>query len=331
MRKISEELNGVKTVGIAGHIRPDGDCVGSCMALRLYLEENFSQLQAVDVYLEEIPKSYHILQGTDRILTECGQDREYDLFIALDCGDMQRLGQAEKYFRSAKRTICYDHHISNTGYADENYIFADASSTAEVIYHVMEPEKISKAVAEAIYMGLVHDTGIFQYSCTSPETLEIAAELLRKGVNGGYITDTTFMEKTYVQNQILGRALLESILALDGTCIISAVKRKVMEFYGVKPADLEGIVGQLRLTKGVETALFLYELSNQEYKVSMRSKSIVDVSAIASYFGGGGHVRAAGCVMQGSYHDVINNLTKHIEKQMKAAREKEEQAKAAQE
>ncbi|MDO5540884.1 MAG: bifunctional oligoribonuclease/PAP phosphatase NrnA [Eubacteriales bacterium] len=321
MKKISEELNGIKTVGIAGHIRPDGDCVGSCMAVRLYLEENFPQLEKVDVYLEQIPQSFYLLKGTDRIIHDCTQDYEYDLFIALDCGDILRLGDAARYFKSAKHTICYDHHISNSGYADENYIVPDSSSTSEILYHVMDDDRISLAVAEALYMGIVHDTGVFQYSCAKPETLETAANLLRKGVNGGYIIDTTFMEKTYVQNQILGRALLESIMVLNGTCIISAVKKKDMKFYGVTPADLDGIVSQLRLTKGVETALFLYETGNQEYKVSMRSKQIVDVSVIARYFGGGGHVRAAGCTMQGSFHDVVNNLTKHIEKQMKAVSE----------
>ena len=326
MKKISEVLQNAQTVAIAGHIRPDGDCVGSCMALKLYLEEIFPELQTVDVYLEEIPASYHILQGTDTIRHSCAEDKEYDLFIALDCADKQRLGAAAKYLDTAKRSICYDHHISNKGFAQENEIFPDSSSTSEVIYHVMEDEKISKAVAEALYMGLVRDPGAFQYSCTAPETLEIAANLLRKGVNGNYIIDTTFLEKTYVQNQILGRALLESIMVLDGACIISGIKRKDMDFYGVKPSDLDGIVSQLRLTKGVETAIFLYETANQEYKVSLRSKQTVDVSVIASYFGGGGHVRAAGCTMQGSFYDVVNNLTKHIEKQMKAAKEEEQTA-----
>lgn len=149
-----------------------------------------------------------------------------------------------------------------------------------------------------------------------------AAELLRKGIRSSEIVDVTYMEKTYVQNQILGRALLESIMVLDRKCIISSIRMKDMDFYGITPKDLDGIVSQLRLTKGVEVAMFLYEIGNHEYKVSMRSKSIVDVSAIAKLFGGGGHVRAAGCTMQGSFYDVVNNLTKYIEKQMKAADEK---------
>lgn len=319
LNKIGAELEGVKTVGIAGHIRPDGDCVGSCMGLYLYLKKYFPQLTAVDVYLEEISECYHIIAGTECIIHSCEEDKEYDLFIALDCGDRKRLGDAEKYLDSAGRTLCYDHHISNDGFADKNFIDAGISSTSELIYHIMEEEKITKEIAEALYMGIAHDTGVFQYSCASPDTMEVAAALMRKGIDHSRIVDTTFMEKSYLQNQILGRALLESIMVLNGRCIISAIKLKDMDFYGVKPAELDGIVSQLRMTRGVEVAIFLYETGNHEFKVSMRSKSVVDVSAVAKYFGGGGHVRAAGCSMQGSFYDVVNNLTKHIEKQMKAA------------
>ena len=130
---------------------------------------------------------------------------------------------------------------------------------------------------------------------------------------------TDLFQKTYLQNQILGRALLESMLLMDGKCIISALRKKDLDFYGVTSEDLDGIVSQLRNTTGVEVAIFLYETAIQEFKVSLRSNGRVDVSRVASYFGGGGHVRAAGCTMQGSVYDVLNNLTLHIEKQLKGA------------
>ena len=146
--------------------------------------------------------------------------------------------------------------------------------------------------------------------------MEVAARLMRKGVDCSAIINDTYYDKTYHQKQILGRALLESILIMDKKVIFSAVRQKEMDFYGVAPADMEGIVETLMGTTGVEVAIFLYETSPRTYKVSLRSRSRVDVSVIASYFGGGGHVRAAGCSMQGSIHDVVNNLTLHIEKQM---------------
>ena len=130
------------------------------------------------------------------------------------------------------------------------------------------------------------------------------------------IIDETFYQKTYMQNQILGRCLLECIMVLDGRCIVSAVSQKTLEFYGASSKDLDGVIEQLRITKGVEVAILLYEIATQEYKVSMRANGDVDVSKIAIYFGGGGHKKAAGCTLNGSYYDVINNLTKLIEEQL---------------
>src|SRR5699024_335912 len=267
-------------------------------------------------YLEDVPEAYRIIAHTDEVRTEMPTDRNYDLFICLDCGDLQRLGFSQPLFSRAGQTLCIDHHISNDAFADMNYIEPDASSTSELVFTLLDSGKISKRVAEALYMGIAHDTGVFQYSCTSPETMEIAAELMRKGIDGNEIIDKTYYEKTYVQNQILGRALLESMLILDKRCIVSVIRKKSMEFFQAKPSDLEGIVSQLRLTKGVEVAMFLHETEAQKFKVSLRSKGKVDVSKIAQYFGGGGHVRAAGVTMQGSSHDVINNITEQIALQL---------------
>jgi phosphoesterase RecJ-like protein len=139
---------------------------------------------------------------------------------------------------------------------------------------------------------------------------------MEKGIRCAELLEETFYKKTYLQNQILGKALLESMRILDGKCIVSVVRKRDMDFFGVGPMDLEGIVSQLKLTEGVEVAIFMYQTGNLEYKVSLRSKESVDVSRIASYFGGGGHVRAAGVTMKGTFHDIINNLTLHIESQM---------------
>lgn len=172
-------------------------------------------------------------------------------------------------------------------------------------------------------MGIAHDTGVFQYSCTSPETMEIAAKLMRKGIDQSEIIEKTYYEKTYIQNQILGRALLESMLIMDKRCIVSVIRQRSMKFFQAEPADLEGIVSQLRQTKGVEVAIFLHELAPQKFKVSLRSKKIVDVSEIARYFGGGGHVRAAGVTMEGTSYDVINNITARIALQFNEAEEQD--------
>ena len=206
--------------------------------------------------------------------------------------------------------------MSNQSFADQNYIMPDASSTSELIYNLLDYGKMSVETAECLYTGMVHDTGVFRYSCTHPSTMRAAAALMEKGIDFTKIITETFDEKTYAQNQVLGRALLESFLFMDGRCIVSYVTKEEMDFYQVKAKHLDGIVSQLRLTAGVEVAIFIYEMETQLFKVSLRSNGKVDVSKIAVFFGGGGHMRAAGCDMQGSMYDVINNLTAEIEKQL---------------
>lgn len=315
MEKIANELKGINTVAIAGHVRPDGDCVGSCMGLYLYLKENYPDI-AADVYLEQPGAQFSFLSCFEEIKTVYQTGKVYDLLITLDVSDKNRIGVAEEAYETAKKRVCIDHHISNWGLGDINEIRPDASSTCEVLYTLLEEEKVSKAVAEAIYTGMVHDTGVFQYSCTSPETMRIAAKLMEKGIPFTKIVEESFYEKTYVQNQILGRCLMESILLMDGKCVIGVVKKKMMDFYHVEPKDLDGIVQQLRIIKGVEVAIFIYEVKPQEFKVSLRSKGKVNVNEVASYFGGGGHVLAAGCTFHGSVYDVMNNLLEIIEKQL---------------
>lgn len=315
MLKLDEILQGVKRAGIAGHVRPDGDCTGSCLALYQYLRMYYPKV-STDVYLEEIPNSFHMLTGADEIRHELPEDTGYDVFFALDCGDTKRLGFAGTLFEQAKKTVCIDHHVSNLAFADVNQIVPDASSTSELIYDLLEKERITKEIAEALYLGIVHDTGVFQYSCTKPSTMEAAAELLRKGIDGPKIIEKTFYEKTYAQNQVLGKALLESICLMDGKVIFSYITKKSMNFFGVKAKDLEGIVSQLRVTTGVEAAIFLYELESGEFKVSLRSKEKVDVSKVAQYFGGGGHVRAAGLTFRGTVHDAVNNIVGQVALQL---------------
>ena len=227
MTKLETMIDQAGKIVILGHVNPDGDCAGSCLAVYNYIKE-WDSTKAVTVRLERAPSKFSYLSGFDAI--------------------------------------------------DES--------------------RISKHVAECIYTGIIHDTGVFKYSNTSRKTMEIAGKMMEKGIDFGTIIDGSFYKKTYMQSQILGRALLESITFLDGRCIFSVVRKKDMDFYGVDKSDLDGIVGP------------------QQYKVSLRSQKIVDVSQVAAYFGGGGHVRAAGCTMSGSVHDVVNNLSAHIAEQL---------------
>ena len=315
---LDEMLKCAGKIALGGHIRPDGDCVGSCLGLYRYIKDNYKEIET-DLYLEDIPEPFKFLEGAEDILHEIPEDKTYDLFICLDCGSEDRLGFSAPLFKKAVQTACIDHHVSNGSFAEENYVVPDASSTSELIYNLAEKEKISKSAAEALYLGIVHDTGVFQYSCTGPSTFMAAAELLGKGIDAPKIVRDTFYVKTYAQNQILGRALMESIMFLGGACIVSYIRKSTMEFYGVTPKELDGIVSHLKNTKGVKTAVFMYETEPEVYKISLRSDDTVDVSAIAARFGGGGHKKAAGLTMSGSFYNIINRLSAQIESQLKGS------------
>ena len=315
MKDFASQLIDVKTVAIAGHVRPDGDCVGSCLATYNYLKQQFPEIKAT-LYLEPIPNIFKFLAGADEIVHTCENENMYDLFIAQDCGDAGRLGDAAKYFHTAKKTVCVDHHISNDSFADENYIFPDASSTSELVFTLIGEKYISKEIAECIYVGIVHDTGVFQYSCTSAKTMEIAGKLMETGIDYSKIVDETFYQKTFEQNRILGKALLNSRQYLDGKMIASVITTEEMEQFHVLPKHLDGIVNQLRVTKGTEVAVFLYQTGDASYKVSARSNGQVNVAELAVKFGGGGHAKAAGFSMEKSPDEILETIQQEVSRRL---------------
>jgi len=319
MMKLSELLEHAGTAVIAGHVNPDGDCVGSCLALYGYIKETYPDVR-VTVFLEEIPRVYSFVKGSEEAKASCDIE-QCDIFFSLDSGDVKRIGVAGDLFSKSPVTVCIDHHISNTGYGTVNYIRPEASSTSELVYELIASDggSISKETAEALYLGIIQDTGVFQYSCTGIRTMQIAGDLMSRGINFTKIIQETFFQKTYIQNLLLGRALTDSRLLLGGTCIVSVVSKEQIDSLNGDVSDLDGIVSQLRNTKGVETAVFLYEVSCNTYKVSMRSADFVDVSRIAVKYGGGGHRRAAGCTMTGESSVILSKILAEIEKEMAEA------------
>ncbi len=310
-----QEVNGAKRIGISGHVRPDGDCVGACLSLRQYLKKNLPKAQ-VQVFLQRPAAIFRELTGYDEIVDDFPEEESFDVFFALDCNE-ERLGDAVKYFQNAKKRINIDHHVSNSGCGDVNWICPEIGSTCEVLFDLMDEESLDRNLAETLYTGIIHDTGVFQYSNTTPETMMKGAKLISYGFDFAKLIEESFYQRTYIQSQIMGRTLMESIRFLDDRCIVSVVSRKIMDFYHAQPKDLDGIVNQLRNIKGVSCAIFMYESDVLEYKVSLRSDENVDVARVAAFFGGGGHVRAAGCTMKGTFHDCVNNLSLHIERQLK--------------
>ncbi|MGX8703905.1 MAG: DHH family phosphoesterase [bacterium] len=309
MIKVLDELitPEVKTVAIAGHVRPDGDCFGSTTAVWSYLTKNFPEL-FVTLYLESVQPEFGFLPGIASARSEVSEPTPVDLLITCDVSTVERIGAAGPLFEVAKRRVCFDHHISNPGFADENYIFPDASSCAEVIFHFIPYEKLDRDTASAIYTGIVHDTGVFQQTNTGAETFEIAAKLLRKEVPGAWIVDKSVNERTYAKLRLMGEAFIRSKQYFNGLAIMSHICLSDFEKYGCVTADSQGIVAELRKTTGAEVAVFAYEVEPNSYRVSFRSCDYLNVSDVAAKFGGGGHVRASGCSVYGAVEEVYEQV-----------------------
>ena len=305
--KLDAIIEDKNLIGIAGHVRPDGDCVGSTLAVYNYIKDNYPE-KDVRIYLEPIPNIFKFLKRADEIRSDYKDDVIFDLFIAEDCGDLGRLGNAAKYFENAKSTLCIDHHVSNSSFADENYIFPNASSTCELVFELIDRQKLTLQIAECLYTGMVHDTGVFQYSCTSAKTMEIAGVLMETGIDYPKIVDDTFYTKTFGQNKILGLALLNAELYLDGAVIATVVFQEDMKRFSVLPKHLDGIVNQLRVTKDTKIALFLYENEDGTFKGSLRVNGDTNVADIAAQFGGGGHVKAAGFSIEGPIDTAMERI-----------------------
>ncbi len=310
-------LNTIKdanTIAILGHIRPDGDCVGSCLGLYNYIMDNYEGKQVV-VYLQPIMDKFKFLKGAN-LIKNTADSFVYDLAISLDCGDTDRHGEFTDIYSTAKDTICLDHHRSNQGFGEYYYCDPDASSTCEVLYRHICDGGISTECAECLYLGMVHDTGVFKYPATTETTMFIAGKLISKGVRTQYIIDETFYKVSYNQNRLTGRALLDAKLHLGGKVISTCITLDMFNEYNTTKSDTDGIVDKLRVTDGVEVAIFVYQLEGDLYKYSLRSIEKVDVSRISVAFGGGGHIRAAGFELRGRYEDSLAKILAMIEEQL---------------
>lgn len=315
MNDFIREIEGADRIVLLGHMRPDGDCVGSCLGVYNYILDNYPG-KSVDIYLDEFKAEFMFLRGAEQILHE-NQEKTYDLCISIDSGDLDRHGRFETYFHSAKRTMCVDHHISNQGFGDVSYVMADCCAAAEAIYTLCDADKIGKECAECLYLGIVHDTGVFKYSNTTKRAMEIAGSLIEKGARSQYIIDKTFYMKTFLQNKMLGKAFDEAFLTLDGAVIVSCLTKDVFDEYGATNLDTDGVVDALRITEGVECALWMYEFPNKGiFKCSLRSNEIVNVSEIAAALGGGGHIRAAGCEVAGDKDSIMEQVLGMIQAQL---------------
>ena len=293
---LDDFLKNTNTLAIFGHVRPDGDCAGSTLALYNYVTDNFPNIK-VQVYLEKFPESYKILNGADKALPlfEGSSNQPYDAAVLMDTPSFERVGAGgAEAIKAARKTCNIDHHISNPlNLCDLNIVRPEASSACEVLFDQLDPNKISVQTASCLYLGIVHDTGAFKFSSTGKHTMEVVGALIEKGVDFARIVNETYYSRTYKQTLVTGYVLSHCKLALEGKVVHAYVTPETLKEFDVTPVDLSNVIDTLREVSGTEVALFLYPV-NGKYKISLRSNYVVDVNAIAKEFGGGGHTRAAG-------------------------------------
>ena len=329
MKTIAEILTtDLRSVAIAGHVNPDGDCVGSCMALALYIRKVYPAVD-VTVYLEEPRQALRFLvdgrvyvrfEGGESGSTADGDGEDSTntpyLFILLDVSSRERIGVVGDLFDKTERTACIDHHLTNGGIAKVNHVCPEIGSCCEVLYELLDKDQIDPEIAEALYTGIVHDTGVFQYSNTRPETLRIAADLMEYGVDFSRIIYESFNARSFPEARFLGHCLEKSLLFEGGRIIACAVTADEMRSFGVARRDVGEVVTQLRLTAETDAAVFAYETEPGVYKVSFRSGKKMDVSPAAERLGGGGHEKAAGCTVKGTRESVIKTAVAELSKDM---------------
>lgn len=315
LQEIKEKVFEASNILILTHENPDGDAIGSSLGFMHALKKIGKQ---VTVVIPTINNMFGFLPGYDEIKSDISDVSEFDLCVALDSSDIDRLHSCKPYFEQIKNTIVIDHHITNQNFGDVNYVNAIASSTCQNLIVVLAAMEIaiSKEMAECIYTGILTDTGGFRYN-TQSETFEFAAMLLETGIDISKIYRLVFDMTTENRTRLLARALERLEVLEDGKVSFTYITSKDEEELQNQDGDHEGIVNYGRNIDGVEVSIFLREKDNNNYKISLRANEYVDVSQIASKFAGGGHLRAAGFELSGDIEQIKQTVVEEIKKQLK--------------
>jgi len=310
-----EKLKESENILISSHVNPDGDSIGSGLAIYNAIVKNFPEKKVRFIIEDDIPYDLKFLAGSDEVekYIEIENAPEVDLMIACDSATFKRVGRVVNFKKDAF-LVNIDHHISNELYGDLN-IFEDKSSTCEIMYDVIKNRlklNIDKEIGEALYTGIVTDTGSFKYESTTKSTFEIAGKLIDIGIDRNKIINSVYKSKSIGRMKVLGIAISKMNIIEDRRFVYFTLSDYFVQTEGIKKDDTEGIVEQLLEYEGCEVALFLKEEPNGKMKGSLRSKKEIDVNEIASLFDGGGHKRAAGFTTNMEERDIIFQVLENI-------------------
>ena len=287
---------------IASHAEPDGDSIGSLVALGLALAKLGKKITMYNP--SPIPAVYRFLPGTDQIVRQIQNPDTYELALVLDCGDLDRIGETSAEVGKIPILINIDHHVSNTGFGHIQLIDTSACATAEIVYRLIEALAIpfNKAIATSIYTGILTDTGSFRFSNTNQAAFAISKAMTDAGVEPHNVAQRVFGTYSLGRIKLLNMALNSIEISDNGKLSMMTVTRSMLNTTGTNTEDLDGMINYARRIQDVKVAALIHEIKNgagkftnmNRYHVSLRSDSSVDVARIAGKFGGGGHTSAAG-------------------------------------
>lgn len=318
--EIINHINEANNILIISHIGPDGDTIGSTIAMANLIKENFENKNVHFVIQHKIPDIYKFLPNVNQAYLT---NKElpiscYDMAISVDCATKNRMGYIENFFDNAKFKVNLDHHATNPAYANINIINGALSSCGELVFDFAEKMnlKISKETATCLYTAILTDTGAFRYSNTTSNTFITAAKLVEFGANSQKIYEQCFEKRPVEMLKITSQAMADAKFLMNNKIAYTVVDRKMLQNYKALDEHLEGIPEMLRQATPVEVSFVLKETVKNEAKFSFRSKTL-DVASLCSKFGGGGHKYAAGCILKASLNDALEIVLPEVQNLVK--------------
>jgi len=307
---------------VTSHVRPDGDGLGSALALWHGLKTR--GLEAFHFSEPPMPSMFSFLNGLDQCLADPAQlPKAYNL-VVIDCGCFERIGDSAGQLTGRTRTVNIDHHNGNSCFGDINHVDPAASSCGEMIYGLLTAGGVplSREIADCLFTAIVTDTGQFSHQDTTPEALRICAECVRAGARPHELVRRLFMSPSPAQVKLRHLALGTLRFHDEGRIATMAITREMYRQTGLGPVDTEGFAEVPISIQGVAASALLKEMPGSGYiKVSLRSRELVDVCRVAKTFGGGGHVQAAGCEIQGALEDVRAMVAEQLQFHLRSTTE----------
>ncbi|HYZ74614.1 MAG TPA: bifunctional oligoribonuclease/PAP phosphatase NrnA [Chthoniobacterales bacterium] len=310
---VGEVLQSAGTVAILTHVRPDGDAIGSQLAMALALQ---TLGKTVTAWNEDgLPESFAFLAGSELITKPPDRPMEFDLVLALDTAAKDRLGTGIKAVRAYKTLVNIDHHASNPGYGDINYIDVKAPATGQIIYELLQDQKLPffSKIADALFVAISTDTGSFRYQNTTAHTFEIAGKLVEAGVDLATVSNRVYESYPKRRILLLGQLLNDATFHANDRIATFSLTEATKAKLAIDPADIDGLIDVIRSVDSVVVAIFFEELPEQRVRISVRSKDLrIDANRICSTWGGGGHQLAAGARIRGTLEEVRTKVISYV-------------------